>query len=915
MKLTEKFASLDKRRTELEHRAFHFGPVCFMRAQAPIPQTLRAWCASVERSYVPAPPIWVVLRTKQTDLQRTLSTVLRKTEILNQILSTVFTFPRQLLFMCMKPPQRQTAAITGPTKGWGAVMRLSVAIVVASVSLIGLSTADEVQGAIRKHTAIPAQGLGPALQQLAKDRDIQFVYRSEIVGDQQTSGAAGDLTFEEALRKLLDGTGLTYEYLENKAITIVPLSTSGFQGAGDNAGEAGVSSSLYLPAEVSRGEARNSDAKRGKSLWDRFRLAQMDDGTEPARPSTGEPVERKSLGTERTVELEEIVVTGSHIRGAGPVGSNIMVIGRDEIDQSGFGRIQDLFETLTQNFTGISEDFNQPNVANQTRGADIQLHGLGPGTTLTLVNGERQPGGGILGAFTDISSIPSSAIERIEILSDGASALYGSDAIGGVVNIILRKDLEGAETRARFSTAGGEADETQVAQLFGTRWSRGHALLGYQYSNRDPLLAKSRPYSAADGDMRGFGGSDLRSTISGDFSNPGNIVNSANQIAYAIPRNQDGRNLTAADLIPGQVNYRDISSKHVLPAQEMHSMFLSLSQDVGTVGVSLDTRYSRRDMNYVAAGTARTVLVPSSNPFYVNPFGGTGPVRVRYNFGKDLGPATEISDTETLTATSQANIPLARDWRLSVGGSYGRETNDWEWGNLADLAAINAAISDTNPATALNVFGDGSHTNPATLEKIRFANFTRAETTAWSAGATVDGPLFALPGGDVRLAAGIDYNDEKLDLESNFSVSGRTESGRSTSAVFAELALPIVGEQQALTGIQSLRVSLAGRYDDYDDFGSTFNPKVGVNWAPVSQVNVRGTWGTSFRAPPFYLSNQDIRPNLFLPLTVTDPKTGRSARVLFMGGQVRPAGRDGRRLDSGPGCAPSPGSETVLHIF
>ena len=117
------------------------------------------------------------------------------------------------------------------------------------------------------------------------------------------------------------------------------------------------------------------------------------------------------------------------------------------------------------------------------------MRGLGPGTTLTLVNGERQPGGGILGAFTDISSIPSSAIERIEILSDGASALYGSDAIGGVVNIILRKDLEGAETRARFSTASGDADETQVAQLFGTRWSRGHALLGYQYSNRDPLLA------------------------------------------------------------------------------------------------------------------------------------------------------------------------------------------------------------------------------------------------------------------------------------------------------------------------------------------------------------------------------------------------------------------------------------------
>ena len=159
----------------------------------------------------------------------------------------------------------------------------------------------------------------------------------------------------------------------------------------------------------------------------------------------------------------------------------------------------------------------------------------------------------------------------------------------------------------------------------------------------------------------------------GDFSNPGNIVNSANQIVYAIPRNQDGRGLTPASLIPGQVNYRDISSKHVLRAQEMHSAFLSLSQDIGTVGVSLDTRYSRRDTNYVGLGHARTVLVPSSNPFYVTPFGGTGPVRVRYDFAKDLGPQTEISDTETLTGSLQAHIPLARDWRLSLGGSYARK--------------------------------------------------------------------------------------------------------------------------------------------------------------------------------------------------------------------------------------------------
>src|SRR5450631_1936944 len=157
--------------------------------------------------------------------------------------------------------------------------------------------------------------------------------------------------------------------------------------------------------------------------------------------------------------LEEIVVTGSHIRGVETAGSKLIVIGRDQIDASGYGRVEDVLATVTQNFNRANVAVQQPGPAffNLNHGAEVQLRGLGEGTTLTLVNGQRQGAAGYQGTFTDVSTIPVSAIERIEILPEGSAALYGSDAIGGVVNIVLRKDFEGVEVRVRGSATDSDA--------------------------------------------------------------------------------------------------------------------------------------------------------------------------------------------------------------------------------------------------------------------------------------------------------------------------------------------------------------------------------------------------------------------------------------------------------------------------
>ena len=144
-------------------------------------------------------------------------------------------------------------------------------------------------------------------------------------------------------------------------------------------------------------------------------------------------------------------MTGSHIRGAEVAGSKLIVISREQIDASGYGRVEDVLATLTQNFNRANAAVTEPGFFNLNHGAEVQLRGLGVGTTLTLVNGQRQGASGYQGTFTDVSTIPVSAIERIEILPEGSAALYGSDAMTGVIQIFTHRgetripelDLEG----------------------------------------------------------------------------------------------------------------------------------------------------------------------------------------------------------------------------------------------------------------------------------------------------------------------------------------------------------------------------------------------------------------------------------------------------------------------------------------
>jgi outer membrane receptor for ferrienterochelin and colicin len=176
-----------------------------------------------------------------------------------------------------------------------------------------------------------------------------------------------------------------------------------------------------------------------------------------------------------------VVVTGSLIRGVLDMMAPLMMVSHREMTQTGYASVQDALQALPlTSLAGPREDLGVN--GNYNRGAGINLRGLGVGATLVLVNGHRQPAAGLDGEFVDVSNIPWSAVDRIEVLPSGASALYGSDAIAGVVNIIMRENLQGADTQVRLAESPGGADQRLVSQLLGTHWGTGKALLAYEYS-------------------------------------------------------------------------------------------------------------------------------------------------------------------------------------------------------------------------------------------------------------------------------------------------------------------------------------------------------------------------------------------------------------------------------------------------
>ena len=573
---------------------------------------------------------------------------------------------------------------------------------------------------------LPAQPLGDALRAVAGQTNSNILFDRKLLEGLNAKPLKTQSTAEEALKALLNGTGLTYRYLDEKTVTIAPVSESA--SAKDRNVQTSISSGR---ADNGADFMRTSAASAMGHSSDPVRVAQ----TEPphSRTATGKEDESNAGAPGEPVVLDEVVVTGSHIRGVKNLSSPVITFERDEIAKSGFSRTEQLIQSLPQNHNSVAETtlahFNGGDAIGSTYdGSGVDLRGLGSESTLLLLNGRRMAAAG-KGAFVDVSMIPLSAIERMEVLTDGASAIYGSDAVGGVVNLVLRKDFEGAETRLRYgSVTEGSHDELQAGQMFGQAWNSGSAFASYEYSKRSAL-------EGADRDA-------FDPTIS-----------------------------------PAYTGFK------LIPEQKRHSGLVVLQQQVSDrVSLSGDVRYAARESLIDA------IYYGSLNEY--------------------------LSDSRQYGGSVGIQVDTARDWQIRFNGLLDQSDSE---------------------LTYFQHFPGGVQTD-----------FAGNESRLLSADLAVDGALIKTPSGDIRLALGAHGRREQFEEQAN---AYPAELDRDVAAIYAEVNIPVVGDGNRRAWLEYVDLTLAARYEDYSDFGDTFNPKVGLAFSPRRGLNVRGTWGTSFKAP------------------------------------------------------------------
>lgn len=454
-----------------------------------------------------------------------------------------------------------------------------------------------------------------------------------------------------------------------------------------------------------------------------------------AMPSTG----GDNADGEHAAQAEDktIVVTGTRIRGARKTGE-VTTLDREAIVEAGQVDLGEALRSLPQNFgggqnpgvglgSGINQNINSTSAAN--------LRGLGPDATLTLLNGHRLPYDSAYQAI-DISAIPLAAVDRVEIVPDGASALYGSDAVGGVVNVILRRDFEGVTTSAQIgaSTDGGNFRQ-QADVVAGTAWDSGGLVFAYDFVNNSAIEARQRDYTDA--------------------------------------------------LIPGYT---------LFPSMERHALTLAAYQQVSAgLEAGIDALYSKRTSRFLQ-GTAESTGV-------------------------------RTPEVEAFALAPSAKVDLGSSWQATISSVFGRDRTD--------LKAVFTPQIGSVP-----------------VNQVRYFN----EIFSIEAGA--EGPLFALGGGDARLALGAGIRNNRLDggLNDAFYDFAFDAEQRARFA-YGEIYLPFVSGENARPGLERLSLSAAVRYEDYPGLDQQAAPRVGIIYAPLDGLTLRGSWARSFKAPTLYQRN------------------------------------------------------------
>lgn len=541
---------------------------------------------------------------------------------------------------------------------------------------------------------------------------------------------------------------------------------------------------------------------------------------------------------------DEVIVTGSRIaRGSDfESPSPVITIDTESIQRSGYNNLQQLMEKLPANGAGAfsTRGNNQDSTANGA--ASISLRGLGPNSTLVLVNGRRVAisafAESVTTNFVDINSIPVAAIERVEVLKDGSSAVYGSDAIAGVINVILRDDFEGFETSLSYGqTDGGDYEEQNLSAIWGFGGDDSNLTMIFDYWKNTSLFNAELGGRFATPNQSERGGQDFRSSrgYPGAFRRGTAIFPDP-----SCPADRNTGSVCVFDFGPFNV---------LIPEAERTGLLLLGKQGLGN-GMEVFTEIAVQHNTSIAQGAPTPLddqaglTVPATHPN--NPFGGTGVIDIYRYRTVDAGPRRWNIETDNLRGVLGIRGELA-GWNWEVAGQRARSESE-QVGGRSDGWVRTDLLQQEIDAGRYNPFG--ATQNPdSVLNAISTSLIRRGKSDFTMLDASVTGELFDLGNNTVRMATGVEYREERVsDTPDDQFIRGLifgTESvsaaaSRDSWAAYVEFAVPI---------LDNLELDLAVRYDDYSDFGSTTNPKLAARWEPISGLAVRASWGTGFRAP------------------------------------------------------------------
>ena len=587
--------------------------------------------------------------------------------------------------------------------------------------------------------------------------------------------------------------------------------------------------------------------------------------------------------------LDKIEVTGSRIRRVDAENASpVVTIDRQAIEKTGKLTIGDLVQELP-NIAGAATN---PNVNNGggTGASTVDLRGLGSQRTLVLINGRRVVHTGGADGGADVNAIPASAVERIEVLTVGASSVYGSDAIAGVVNFIMRKDFEGMQASIDYGISSrNDGQRTGGSFTFGQTGDKGNVVAGVNYNKFDGISSGDRDYSKAATYL--YGGSAF--SLGGSSRNPRGYIRlpSDNPTAVAlgcttVTRIPGASGATTADYrcyTPSDgFNYQAVNLVQT-PQERTNAFFLANYQIADDVNAFLEVYHNKTSANFAIAPLpfdARTDAVTVSADNYYNPFGvefgpDGEPFRTRFT---SLGQRAAFNNTTTDQVVAGLEGFLGDTWKWDFAMNYGHQslltkTNGYVYyAGLAD--ALGPSFMDTDGVvkcgtpgnviegcTPVNIFNVEDPATIATLSKYNVNPYGSTMYVSKGFEANASGELFQMPAGAAQLAFGAQWRKEYQRSEVEFvavanpdatcqisqeACGSPVKGGFTASELYGELFLPLLKDAPFA---KTLNVTLGTRYSDYDLFGNNTSSKLQVEWRPFDDLLLRGTVAEVFRAP------------------------------------------------------------------